>query len=327
MFRQFSRRIFLILFLAGSVCATSIGAVSYFFARHLILSEFASISDAYFRTSSDNLTLYMNYVEETTRMISTNPTVISALSSESYLTGISSLLNDIAVTSNLDIRGITLYALNGYTYSGNNYSGYPTLEQLRENPEIDRFLSEPALREEWFFRTDQPQNYYSSLRSSQGGFSYAMKIPAQNRTALMIVDLDASKIASFFATGNHLFDRSSIYLMQDQTKPIPLTVPLELNAGDLDKVNRHLKVGAAWRQTIGSRLFLLEPIPDSNVRLLLTIPLANATGFLSELKSLIVLLSILAAFFSAYLFRRLKKTIIKPLYVLYRKMRKFNTVS
>ncbi|UVI29747.1 cache domain-containing protein [Paenibacillus spongiae] len=306
MFALLSRRIIVTLMTTAIIGVTIVGAVSYYFSAYLIRSEFSSIVSHFYDTSAGNLTRFLTYTEETVKVIANNATVMSAIRSPGYMTEVSEVLNGMVYNLNADIRGAAIYSLQGYTYTPTNYSDIPSLEQLRANPDFERFYTDPSSRGEWMYRDGADLSYYALRYAKDGILSYVMKIPenAEQPLAILVADIDGTKLAQYFQTTNALFRSAAIDIQRIERKPA------------------HSGPVAAENDT---SVVIRSLVHDSNIALTLSVPLANAKEPLQELRWTIGLLALLSAAAAAYAFRRLRSAIVRPLALLYKKMRRFSS--
>jgi hypothetical protein len=328
LFPKLSRRIFGMLLAVSLIGTACVGWTAYALARNLIASEFSSVSTAYYQASADNLSLYLNYIEETAKATAASPLIVSAMRLQQYSSEVPKLLDGMKSTTDLNIQGITLYPIvsGGFTYSGNAYSGYPTLRQMRENADIDRFLTDTSQSSQWLYRNDHIDGYYNNVYRKNGIFSYLLKVPSEKPSALMVVDLDAGKLTDFFPSNSRLFDATDIFLAKKDAEWIPLA---DAGAPPVRSREERSKIfadgGGQFKASNGGRLIVYGNIPDSDVKLALSVPLSNVNRSLTQLKWAIAIVSLLIGVLSAILFSRLRNAIIRPLAALYQRMRKYNS--
>ncbi|MFD0714356.1 hypothetical protein [Paenibacillus sp. GCM10027626] len=309
MFRQLSRRLILACMLTTLIGVTIASAVSYYFSTYLIRSEFSNIAANFYNTSASNLTRYLTYTEETLKVISNHPSVATAISSPEYMPDVIEVLNGMVYKLNMDLRGATIYTLQGYSYTPTNYSDIPTLEQLRANAEFEQFYTNPSAHSIWIYRDGKDLSYYSQKYATTGIFSYVLKIPehTQQPSAIMIADMDAMRLEQYFESSNALFQHAET---------------------TIGRANRFSSTADAATPTISrssTHIIIRNSVHESNIDLTLSVPMANAKQPMRELSLTIGLLAAVSIVLAFFTFRRLRDSIVKPLAKLYKNMRQFSS--
>lgn len=319
MFKRLSRRIVLFILLSISVITVAIGVYSYSWVRNTVISEYIEMSLNYAHSSNDLMTQYLNYVAETGKMIASNPSVSTAISRPNASSEVTTLLDNLALSMNIDIAGVTLYMEDGNHYSISKLSNVPALENIAEDQRVSHFMDEPESIEMWISRYNLSA-YYNQLYSAEGVFSYLLKFSIQGKKGLMVIDLNPRKLFEFYESDNPLFQHQQLFLVRDgeniirafQAEQDEAQAPL-----DLHKINAH-KDGWFLAK---DQLVIHDTIKSSNTQIVMSSPLQHSTSQLSALRWSIIVLSFLSGVIAIVISGMLKNSIIRPLTSLYSRMK------
>ncbi|KIL38639.1 hypothetical protein SD70_25045 [Gordoniibacillus kamchatkensis] len=325
MFHRLSRRIVSITLLSVSAFTVLIGLFSYQWAKKTVVSEFIGMSTHYFDSSCNLLAQNLNYIGETAKMIMNNPNVAVAIRNPAVSPEISLMLDSFAAM-NLDIKGITLYIPDGTSYSMSRLSNVPSLDKLREDDRIRRFLDDPEAKFLWISRYRGLTSYYNYQYGPNGTLTYLLKWSGDGDhgglSGTMAVDLDAEKLFAFFQTSNAAFHENRLFLIRDGTDIVSSPIngnDDKLSPRDLPTINGSEQ---GWFLSAdGSELILHRTVMSSNTQIVMAAPLKQSIARLSALRWSIILLTMFSGMFAVLLAVLLKTSIIRPLNHLYIKMK------
>lgn len=138
MFRSFGRNIRLVLVLFITVYIVASSFILYRTMEHRSLDMLRQLSVQYTGQQHKNTLLFMNWLEETSKLISNNQVVQNALKKPTYDGAISPILEGIRSSSS-DILGIYIWGEAGGTYSSSNVSGCCPLQRSKKNQGWNNF--------------------------------------------------------------------------------------------------------------------------------------------------------------------------------------------
>lgn len=326
MFRRLSRRIVLISLLTISICTLLIGIFSYQWAKKTVRSEFMTVSSNYYRNSNELIVQHMNYIEETAKVILNNPIIDHELEQTKVSTELQPVMDNLSSGLDVKLLGISFYKTNGTVYSLSRMSDLPTLDKLREDETINRFMDNAADKSKWTFRQQNLPYYYTNVVHSNGTLSYLLKAFRDNGSLLgmMVVDLDANKLFDFFSTDNALFRQNKLFLLLDgQTIGYPASDASRdtPDARDLSRIKKDPE--GSFVSAKGDMLVLFQPILNSATKMVMNIPLNNSASMLQSLQMSILLYTLMSSSLAVVLAILLQRSIVRPLNQLYKRIKTF----
>ncbi|UUZ93621.1 cache domain-containing protein [Paenibacillus sp. P25] len=327
MFKKLSRRIMLITISGLSFCIAVMGVFAYQWAKKTVLFETVQVSSNYFRSSNDLLEQYLNYIGETAKMIANNPGITeTAWRPNVPPSKVSLLLDRLTFGMNMDVKGISLYRPDGTVFTLSGMSNVPSMEKLKEEEPIRRFMNDSGEQWKWLSRYKNLSPYYYDRYSTNGTFSYLLKwtVSEGGTPGTMIVDLDADKLFGFFRTDNDLFRHNCLFLIRDGENIVHSSLSGSADDAapqDLTQLNNGLE--GRFISADGDQLYLYHTVMNSNVKIVVSIPPRDSVSNLSALKWSIVLLGPLSGLFAVILALMLKRSVTRPLAQLYGRMRAF----
>jgi hypothetical protein len=327
MFRRLSFRIVIITLATISICTILIGLFSFQWAKRTVQSEFKEVASNYYRNSGELLVQYMNYIEESAKVMLNNPTIVREIRLPKVSTELPPVLDNLAASQNLKQAGVSIYKTDGTVYSLGRMSNMPSFQTLQQDGRIRSFTDNSALKSTWLFRNKENVGHdNANSYSSNGTLSYFLKTFDDNGSLLgmMIIDLDANNIFDFFSTDNALFRQSKLFLVRDgkDVGGSPLNANNEVpDAGDVEQIAKDPE--GSFISSRGDRLMLFHSILDSNTKIVMDVPLRNATSRLRSLPLSLALLTLLSSTLAVLLAFLLKQSIVRPLTQLYKRIRAF----
>lgn len=330
MFKHLSSRIFILTIAIVCICTLIVSIFSYIWSTKTLYRQFEKISINFYNSNSNNLSQYLDNVAESSKQISTNPTLVRILESTTFEPGTNQILTSILSGLNLDIIGLTLYGKNDFTYFSNQISDIPSLQVLTDNPEIKNFIMSPKKTAIWVSRYKNISNYYNgTFRYRYGVLSYILKIRNEPNKILgyAIVDIDITKVFEFFKFQNTISPNCSTYIVRNITDVLPFSnnkADEKLYPADIGKMKN---TSGYFLSSDGKHLVIYETIKDTNTKDVITIPLENAYNRAFGLKIFLMFFIIICSIFSVYLAYLLNKSIIRPLTGIYNKMKSYNSME
>lgn len=131
MFRSFGRNIRLVLVLFITVYIAASSFILYRTMEHRSLDMLRQLSVQYTGQQHKNTLLFMNWLEETSKLISNNQVVQNALKKPAYDGAISPILEGIRSSSS-DILGIYIWGEAGGRTPRAMYPGFSPLQRSRK---------------------------------------------------------------------------------------------------------------------------------------------------------------------------------------------------
>jgi len=325
MFRHLSRRIVMISLLTISICTLIIGIFSFQWARKTVQSEFVEVSSNYFHNSNESLDQYLGYIEETAKVILNSPQIAFEIQQPKVSIELPGLLDDLSLGLNLKLLGISIYKTNGTIYSLSRMSNMPSLDKLKEDPNIRRFIDHSPEKFNWTFRYKNLSSYGDSF-SSNGTLSYLLKTFGENGVlaGIMIIDIDGNKLFDFFSTNNALFHQSKLFLLRDDESIAYSASVGNKDAAEPKDLNKIIKdPEGSYISANGDQLMLFQSVLNSDTKIVMGLPLSNSIEKLHSLRKSIIVFMLLSGSLAVLLSILLKNSIIRPLNQLYKRIRMF----
>lgn len=336
MFRSFGRNIRLVLVLFITVYIAASSFILYRTMEHRSLDMLRQLSVQYTGQQHKNTLLFMNWLEETSKLISNNQVVQNALKKPAYDGAISPILEGIRSSSS-DILGIYIWGEAGGTYSSSNVSGLLPFAEIKNVPGMEQFLDnrEQALR--WtVLNREHLMNAPSDLRDR-----LLLEVKIQNTEGqvlgLLSLEVEIDKLYSFYLSGkNTIYGENEVYLLTSNGKllnaaDVPMKRLQEIrtalatpkrdnpampeeqdssSSGAMDLLERETADG----------LILLYPLPESDERIVTYISADGMNAELRTFKYLMIGLNIVVFIVFWLLISMLSGSIVNPLKQLYLKI-------
>jgi len=327
MFVKLSRKIIYTLLAAASICTLLIGGASYYFANHIIRSEYESLAVGNFRSSSDTLANYLTYMAEKLKIIASHPTIRRAVQTNRHMTEVTDILDQMMLSLNMNVHRLVVYDWYGHIYSQSSYSNPPSLSALRENSQINELLASKVQNSIWIPRFDNvgmPNINHANPRNRV--LSYIMNIPddSGNPLALVVMDLQMEQISRFFQTDNALFKRAQSYLFHNDSQfssLIGTSDPLSVDSTELAVLQS--KESGSLSSADGKSILIFGSINQSSEKIVLVVPMSVTSDAMKSVRWFIVALTAFNFILAVLLIRKLKSSIVRPLTMLLNKMREF----
>jgi hypothetical protein len=309
MFRKLNIRIVLLVFLSLWLTSLTIGIFAYLYAKNTMTKQFHSVFDSYFKSSGDNLAHDLNYTVEMFRMIGTHPQVRKALDNPEYDSRLPHQLDSLILNSTLRIQGMTLYTVNGLTYTTSLTSNPPALAHLASLPKFAQWKAASTDEPLWIWRGPADvHDFYNGKYGNSGVLTLSIKLLSASSAPLgyTVVDLDPEYLFRFFQTKNALLQGVGVGITNAD--------------GQLLADSR-----TAPSSGIHSAFSVLQQIQNSEDSLIVVIPESALSEPLRVLRKFLILATVSFALFSIAISLFLRRLIVKPLSNLYLKMRGFKT--
>ncbi|MEK3715140.1 MULTISPECIES: hypothetical protein [unclassified Paenibacillus] len=325
MFRSFGRNIRLVLVLFITVYISASSFILYRNMEHRSMDMLRQLSVQYTGQQHKNTLLFMNWLEETSKLISNNQVVQQALKKPAYDGAISPILEGIRSSSS-DILGIYIWGEAGVAYSSSNVSGLLPFPEIKKDPGMQQFLGDHEQTLRWtVLNREQLMNAPTDLRDR---LLLEVKIQETGGRVLGLLSLEVEigKLYSFYLSDkNSIYGENEVYLLKEDGKL--------LMAADMPPV-RLQEIGAALatpgksslnetdfmvRETAGG-LILLYPLPDSADQIVTYISADGMKAELQAFKYIMLALNIAVFILFWLLISMLSNSIVNPLNQLYLKI-------
>ncbi|MEK4350837.1 hypothetical protein MKX41_08320 [Paenibacillus sp. FSL R5-0475] len=336
MFRSFGRNIRLVLVLFITVYIAASSFILYRTMEHRSLDMLRQLSVQYTGQQHKNTLLFMNWLEETSKLISNNQVVQNALKKPAYDGAISPILEGIRSSSS-DILGIYIWGEAGGTYSSSNVSGLLPFAEIKKVPGMEQFLDNREQTLRWtVLNREHLMNAPSDLRDR-----LLLEVKIQNGEGqilgLLSLEVEIDKLYSFYLSGkNTIYGENEVYLLTSNGKLLSAAdVPMkrlqkirtalatpeknrpakpegqeDTASGDADLLERETADG----------LILLYPLPESDERIVTYISADGMNAELRTFKYLMIVLNIVVFIVFWLLISMLSGSIVNPLKQLYLKI-------
>lgn len=336
MFRSFGRniRIVLILFITVYIIASSLILFRTMEKRSLEMLRQFSVQ--YTGQQHKNALLFMNWLEETSKLISNNQVVQTALEQAAYDPAVTPILEGIRSSSS-DILGIYVWGEAGGTYSSINVSGLLSFQELKRQQEMEPFLRNKQSTVRWTVqKKDRLMSSATDLRDR-----LMLEVKIQNSAGgvlgLLCLEVDLNKLYDFYLSGDStIYGGNEVYLLTETGKLLSpsdpgtkrmqeiraaLMSPVAPAKGEVEEpAIDSIEENNAQVYKAGEGLILLYNLPDSADRLATYISAASMNAELRTLKYILVGLNILAFIAFWTLISMLSESIIVPLKQLLQKI-------
>ncbi|WP_185602129.1 cache domain-containing protein, partial [Paenibacillus sp. 598K] len=144
-----------------------------------------------------NAQLFMKWIEELARIVTSNGNVQQAIAGGAYDKSITPLLDGMSA-SNLYILDMVLYGVDGSIYASSRVSGFRTFDEVRAIPEYREFLASER-PSQWLILDTGSLVYHQS--DPRRRLIYLEKLAAGDHVTpgLLVMDVDLRKMTSFYA--------------------------------------------------------------------------------------------------------------------------------
>ncbi|WP_340023488.1 hypothetical protein MHI24_31470 [Paenibacillus sp. FSL K6-1096] len=325
MFRSFGRniRLVLVLFIAVYISASSF--ILYRNMEHRSHDMLRQLSVQYTGQQHKNTLLFMNWLEETSKLISNNQVVQHALKKPAYDGAISPILEGIRSSSS-DILGIYIWGEAGIAYSSSNVSGLLPFTEIKKDPGMKQFLGDSEQDLRWtVLNREQLMTAPADLRDR---LLLEVKIqdPGGRFLGLLSLEVEIGKLYSFYLSDkNSIYGENEVYLLKGngellKAADMPLLHLQEIGAALAAMGKSSLDGTDSKERETADGLILLYPLPGSEDQIVTYI---SADGMNAELRLFkYVMLALNTAIFILLwlLISMLSGSIVNPLNQLYLKI-------
>lgn len=320
MFKRLESKIKRVLFLFISSFVILSFIIVYLIIKNNIFDNIIEFSLQNIAQRNQNVELYMDYMEETTKLVSTNFKILDELKYDAKSEFISSKLDFLKGTS-IDIQGITIYDNYGRIYSTRNKDVVPSIEQILADADEETFNEEHFSF--WIYRknlTDDMISYWENLR--YGVFSYISRIVDEDGDSLgyIMVDTKVQTIYNYYVTDSgELFRNTDTYIMSSDNQMYAAPYNSQNNEINSELVRKVAARNGYLLVDKKRRIITVSPLKDSNDVIIVCMP-TNISDKLMILRIAFLsfaALLITAAYFGVTL---ISDSIIKPLTSLYDRM-------
>ncbi|MDQ0091323.1 hypothetical protein J2T12_004760 [Paenibacillus anaericanus] len=339
MFRSFGRniRIVLVIFITTYIIVSSL--ILFRTMEQRSLEMLRQLSVQYTGQQHKNALLFMNWLEETSKLISNNQVVQTALEKTTYDQAISPILEGIRSSSG-DILGIYIWGEAGSTYSSMNVSGLLQFTEIKKSQGMEQFLLDQEKTTRW--TVQNRRMLMSSPIDLRERLLLEVKIqdPEGAALGLLCLEVDLSKVYDFYLSGkNTIYGENEVYLLTGTGELLSPVATREARLQEirealmspvtpaLGEVKEQLAIGNTHTQEdnvqvreAGDGLILLYSLPDSAEKIATYISAASMNAELRTLKYILVGLNTVVFLVFWVLISMLSGSIIAPMKQLYQKI-------
>jgi hypothetical protein len=302
-----------------------IAVVSFIIVGHNLYENFKDTAHENIVQSIKNSSFNIESAKNATIQISKNNDIINTLNKNEYNPQINPILNMVKNTS-FSIAGVTLYTTGNQVYSTNNISGYPTLEELKTNPEINNFINS---NHDYFLsiRTSQIAGFYNHVKYDQdyGMITHIVKLYDQNDAlrGYLFVDIKPDYIYNnFFSYSNYqnyknietfIITPEDTYLKSDRNSAENVKYLNLKHTGETTKISKDKKYLIITKEYL------------NNSSIITLIPMKPYYLSLVKIGSILLISSIILIIIAKLIAAKLDSYITTPLSQLLKKMNKTDT--
>ncbi len=323
MFKALDKRIKLILILVVLVYIGLASFIVFGTIKDRTMDMQRQLSVQYTEQQNKNAQLYMQWLEETTRLALNHPGLQEALVSERYDDTLAPALDGLR-SSNMDIAGIVIYGIEGAVYSTSNISGIKSYSAIREEPEFARFLASDETSK-WLIQS--PYKLVSFPVDPRTMLFYIEKITdASGRMqGVLFLESPLSRLHGFYRSDDQAISGNSRTLfLTGETGELLESEGLgdERIEEIRDLANEQMPESGILMQETENGIVLLYRMYKSEDLVVILIDTDRLADQLNWLKyALLIVNGAIAALF-VFLILQLSRSISEPLKQLYRKMRR-----
>ncbi|BBH22045.1 hypothetical protein Back11_33900 [Paenibacillus baekrokdamisoli] len=321
MFRVLGKRIKIILIL---VVMIYIGLASYIVFRIIesrSMDMQHQLSVQYTEQQNKNAQLYLQWLEETTRLVLNHPGLQDALQSNHYDDTISPVLDGIR-SSNLDISAIVIYGEQGAVYSTSSISALKPFADIKQDTDFSRFVTSKKTSQ-WTIQS--PEKLVSISSDPRQMLFYMEKISDESGKlrGILFLETNLSKLYDFYRSSDQtIYGNNQIYFFTENNQ---LQGADKLGSEVKEEVRRTADLQSSKENMImresRNGMIMLYRLYKSNDRMVILINTDKLNEYLKWLQNTLLIVNSVIALLFILLIIQLSSSISEPLKQLYRKMR------
>ncbi len=316
MFLKFKSKIMIFMTLVTVVCFFTVSLLCYSGARAIVLANCTSLAQDYVGQQWENILLFQKLIENAARSVSE---LVGAPGGTSHTDDITDRLDRLQAT-NLSIRGVSLYRMDGSAYFSSNVFTAPILAQLKTNPAIAGLLAGHA-DGLWTYRASDLPIYGSDVfTSTTSVISYVARIqnPQGDTAGILVVDLIPQSVLDYFQPHqNFPFELEQAYLF-DNGHYVKAGADTSPDSGQLNEVTSHVAAGdTAVRLHDKSQLLLVKSWPETSMSFAVVLSLHPLINSLHLFLCCLLIVTLVMVCLVATLYRKLSNSIFERLSTLY----------
>ena len=313
-FQTLGIKIHQILFWFIALVILCSSAIAYRTIRNNITGNFVELAVQNITQRNRNVALYMQYMEETVKLLTTSSKVLDDLRKSTYSSTLNKQLDYVLLT-NYNIRSFAIYDNYGHVYLSSN-SGWP--------PSLDDLLKDAGAKERpssalWWYRSENIPEL-PSTSTANGVFSYLAPVYDETGVTLgfILVNTQVDRIYDYYFNNvSSIFSHTNVYLVN--TQGTYFAAPNNTSAYQPDVEAFQSMRDETYLLTPRNDLLTRYPLNDStnSIAVSLHVDMAQQLLTLNIAYSLLVLLQLATTAFGAHLIAR---SILLPLSDLYTQM-------
>jgi hypothetical protein len=324
MFKKLKIKILSFVTLTLSLCILLVGFISYMAIRNIIYDNFISLSVKSTMQKMDTARMYLKLIEETSRQVSKNPRIIEALQKQNFDASTKLILDSLKLSYS-GILGVTLFNSSDESFSSNNISSYPTLEQLKGIRPIGEFLSTDKASC-WSVRNEVIAAYYNNTlyNSKYGIITYISKVYDEHNLfyGYLFVDINPDFIYDLLKNNQTGFSSDSITYIINYNGTV---LPSKFYSAPVNRILEEIKTSVipASNYALSSdnrNILVYSSFDNQDIKIVTFIPLESLFSELNRLLFIMVSAILVFISLSVLIGFSLRRSIAKPLADLFQKM-------
>lgn len=324
LFKHLEKKITCIVSLTIPAFVLLASILVYLIIQNIVYNNFIQLSTHYTAERTQNVQLYMNLIEETSKQLSFNPRIISALESSEFDTSVIPILDSIR-SFNLNIIGISVYGEKNSSYASSSVYTNSMTDNLGKSPIFQQFKNSQK-QYFWIVRCDGISDIYSDYYYDKKViFSLVSKIYDADKNVIgyLLVDTNINSLYGFFKsntsspglqTNTYILTSNNNILTSPYNSTELQTILNEIKKADTMKTGFIL---TPYRKNV----LVFNEIPDSYDKMVVSIPTDTLFAQLHLFMAALLLLLVVFVILSIPLSIILARSISKPLSNLYLKMK------
>lgn len=324
LFKYLTSKIIVFTIAAVISCTLFLSIFSYISIKRIVSSEVMRLSIQYNAQVYKNILLYLNLMEQISKLVSQSPEVKYTLEKNKFPSNIINVMDGIQAF-NANVVGIAVYACDGRIYPSNTTSNVPSFKILNENGLVRSFVNSEK-ESMWLYRYGDLQEFYDFQYRKYGTFTYISKIRSSNRVLLgyLVMDTKIQSLFNFFENRKPLVPgHQNVYIIRGNESLVSLP--------DNDPSRESIQEYSAFLKTKKEGVYFSEnkryiisvnQILDSNCKIVTIISMGSFQLMLTQLIAFLIIFVLIFSILSFLAGIVLSRSISIPLTDLYKKMTK-----
>jgi hypothetical protein len=319
MFKKLKFKIRNLVILIFSLSIIFIATISYMTIRSVIYDNFVDLSVKNISQKTNNIEIYFKLIEETSKQVSMNPDIINLLKEPNYDT------NKVPILSNIDgVLGTALIDIYGKEYLSSYVTSYPSLEEIKNNDVLGKFMSSELLSF-WSVRNKDIAGYYNNTHYDEkyGVVTFISKVINENNVIIgyLLIDIDPKYIYETFRNNNTDFSNdSTAFVVNSKIGVLPSKYNISTSVDLIKEIELGLNTPTAYKISSNKKYIITYNTFYDDNKIVVIVPTQKLFDRLSHIRVILIVATLLLIAISVLIGIVLTQSISMPLKDLYTKM-------